>query len=272
MSQPFLRWTGSKRWFIKDHFEKFAPEHFGNYHEPFLGGGAVFFHLKAQKNEDRSYFLTDTNEELINCYSQIQRDPDEVIRQLKTFQNTKEQYYAVRTLQSPEASIMAARFIYLNRTSFNGIYRVNNLGLYNVPYGHRPRVDFITEKALLQTSQYLKDVHLATCGFEQTLNNIQRGDLVFIDPPYTVAHENNGFIEYNQTLFSWDDQLKLRNFIDKIVAVGAYFILTNASHPSIMSLYGDIGTTRKLTRRSQVGGRNKTRGFYNELVVSNIDI
>ncbi|ETZ22814.1 Dam family site-specific DNA-(adenine-N6)-methyltransferase [Pedobacter sp. V48] len=267
---PFLRWTGSKRWLTKDLLKDFLPKSFENYHEPFLGGGAVFFHLKSiSTNPDRKYFLSDTNNELINCYHKLQEDASLVIDHLKSFINTEEHYYQVRLSRPEDSFIQAARFIYLNRTSFNGIYRVNSEGKYNVPYGKRINVDVITEDLLKDVSKFIQGCDFSTSSFEKSIDKISKNDLVFIDPPYTVAHENNGFIEYNQTLFSWDDQLKLKAYIEKIAEKGAYFILTNASHHSLTDLYDGVGKLVKVGRLSKVGGRNKTRGTFNELIVFN---
>ncbi|MFL9485194.1 DNA adenine methylase [Chitinophagaceae bacterium LWZ2-11] len=272
-ANPFLRWTGSKRWFVKEYLGNYLPSNFKNYHEPFLGGGAVFFHLKNNiKCDARKYFISDSNEDLINCYLQLRDNLKNVIAYLRQYINSESEYYKIRDSTSKSAAKNAARFIYLNRTSFNGIYRVNSLGKYNVPYGWRENVDVITRTLLKQISVLLDGVNIKSRSFEKSLNKIKENDLVFIDPPYTVAHENNGFIEYNQKLFSWDDQIKLKQYIEKIIEKKAYFILTNASHESIYNLYSDVGNIDKLSRVSQVGGRNKTRGIFNELVVYNTKI
>lgn len=266
---PFLRWTGSKRWFVKDHLNDFLPSTFNNYHEPFLGGGAVFFHLRSINNEKRKFFLADYNEELINCYRQLRDNPREVVRKLALLVNSENDYYKIRSQSPVSQTSRAARFIYLNRTSFNGIYRVNSFGRYNVPYGRRTQVDVVTKDLLMKVSTMLAKTELANTSFERTLANIRKGDLVFIDPPYTVAHENNGFIEYNQKLFSWNDQMKLKNYILQIQRKKAFFILTNASHDSILQLYNEVGDLKILSRESIVGGRNKTRGNFNEMVFYN---
>jgi DNA adenine methylase len=267
---PFLRWTGSKRWFTKSHIEDFLPKNFGDYHEPFLGAGSVFFHLTNKVMPEKKFFLSDSNEELTNAYLQIRDNPEVLIIKLREFNNTKEDYYIIRGESYDSPLERAARFIFLNRTSFNGIYRVNSNGLYNVPYGNRAKVDFVTERLLLDVSKRLKNVEINAHGFEKCIHNIKKGDLVFLDPPYTVAHENNGFIEYNQHLFAWEDQERLRDLIIDLIDLGAYFLLTNASHTSIAELYRNIGKMTKLSRNSQVGGRNKTRRMYNELVITNI--
>lgn len=270
VSTPFLRWTGSKRWFVKEHIASFLPREFNNYHEPFLGGGAVFFHILNNSKVDRQYFLSDINPELINAYIQIRDQPEAVIGELRSLHNSKEEYYNIRAWRPRRNEKRAAKFIYQNRTSFNGIYRVNNKGVYNVPYGYRTNVDIVTEELLINVSKALFNVSIQSVPFEETIEAIQKNDLVFIDPPYTVAHENNGFIEYNQKLFSWEDQVQLKDYILRVIEKEAYFMLTNASHQSIRDLYNDIGKLKKLSRLSKVGGRVKTRALYNELLIHNI--
>lgn len=267
---PFLRWTGSKRWFVNKYLKDFLPNVFNNYHEPFLGAGSVFFYLiNSNEKVDREFYISDTNEDLINTYIQLRDNPQCVIKYLKKFKNTSEHYYKIRNENPRIKEKRAARFIYLNKTSFNGIFRVNSKGIYNVPYGRREKVDFVNEELLLSISKKLKNIIIRNESFEENLDNIVKGDLVFIDPPYTVAHENNGFIEYNQKLFSWEDQERLKVYIENIIERQAFFILTNASHISITNLYSNIGEIKKLSRNSQVGGRNKTRGVYNELIIHN---
>ncbi|MBB6328396.1 DNA adenine methylase [Algoriphagus iocasae] len=263
---PFLRWTGSKTWLVRDGFSNFLPKQFNNYHECFLGGGSIFFSLTPFH---RNAYLYDTNEELIETYIEVRDNVDLVIRSLRKLKNTKEDYYKIRKTRYLTPHTRAAKFIYLNRCSFNGIYRVNNKGEYNVPYGKRPNVDVVTKENLMNASKVLKNVIIKSIDFEKTLSYIQKDDLVFLDPPYTVAHENNGFIEYNQKLFSWEDQERLRDHIKEIEKRGAYYILTNAYHKSIIELYSGIGSMHKRARYSQVGGRNKTRGMYNELIICN---
>lgn len=270
-ANPFLRWTGSKRWLVKEEIKKFLPETINNYHEPFLGGGAVFFYIKNKKEYCiNNFYLSDANEELINTYQELKNNSKMVIEALMKYTNTDEEYYKVREIIPIAPHEKAARFIYLNRTSFNGIYRVNSVGKYNVPYGKRINVDIVTSNLLSSVSELLKNVHVTSGDFETILENIQQNDLIFIDPPYTVAHENNGFIMYNQKLFSWDDQIRLRDFIIKISNLGANYILTNACHSSIIELYEGIGRMSKVSRYSQVGGKNSIRGNYNELIITNI--
>ena len=263
--KPFLRWTGSKNWLVKSDLINYLPTNFNNYHECFLGGGAVFFSLNTEKKA----FLYDINKDLIEAYTEIRDNVELIIKTLKKLKNSEEEYYRIRKSKALKSHTRVAKFIYLNKCSFNGIYRVNSSGTYNVPYGKRKNVDIVCEDNLRKVSQSLQNVTIKAIDFKETIKDVKKGDLVFLDPPYTVAHENNGFIEYNQKLFSWENQIELKDFIKSISRKGAYFILTNASHLSIRELYNEIGEIHTLSRYSQVGGRNKTRGMYNELVIFN---
>ncbi|WP_343614935.1 Dam family site-specific DNA-(adenine-N6)-methyltransferase [Flavobacterium sp.] len=269
-AQPFLRWTGSKRWLLKEGIDDFLPKSINNYHEPFLGGGAMFFYLKnSEKYEVNKFYLSDFNKDLVNTYSQLRDNAVHVIEQLKKYNNTSEDYYALRSYKPENPIEIAAQFIFLNRTSFNGIYRVNSQGIYNVPYGKRPNVDFVTQDLLISTNALLQDVSIDCYDFESIYENLSENDFVFMDPPYSVAHENNGFIMYNQKLFSWDDQIRLRDFAIRLSEKKVNFIITNAYHSSILELYKNVGNMRKISRYSQVGGKMERRGNYNEVIISN---
>jgi DNA adenine methylase len=268
--QPFLRWTGSKRWLLKNGIEDLLPKEINNYHEPFLGGGAMFFHLKSSSKYNIDKFhISDFNSELVNTYLQLRDNPNGVIELLKGFKNTSEDYYIIRGHEPQDMIESAARFIFLNRTSFNGIYRVNSQGIYNVPYGKRKNVDIVTQNLLLNTSLLLQNVNIDCKDFQFNQNNLQENDFVFMDPPYSVAHENNGFIMYNQKLFSWDDQIRLRDFALELSQKKVNFIITNAYHSSISDLYKNVGKMRKISRYSQIGGKIERRGNFNEMIISN---
>ncbi|WP_431162017.1 DNA adenine methylase [Flagellimonas beolgyonensis] len=264
--QPFLRWAGGKRWLLKD-LDKYLPSNgFNQYHELFLGGGAVFFHLQPKQNS----FLNDFNPNLIDTYQCVKHDISGVIRELKKFKNTKEEYYKIRSKKFRNPNKKAAQFIFLNQTSFNGIYRVNLNGEYNVPYGFRTK-DFLDEESLKLASESLKNVTFSSLDFEKCIENIKQGDLVFLDPPYTVAHNNNGFIKYNQKLFSLEDQYRLKGLLQTINEIGAYYLLTNAAHLKIKEIFGNTNSkVFELSRASLIGGRNAKRGQYKEFLITNI--
>jgi DNA adenine methylase len=263
---PFLRWAGGKNWFVK-HIHKYLPKNgFNNYHEPFLGGGSIFFNLRPNKS-----YLSDLNKELINTYKEIRDNVEGVISELAHFKNSEYYYYHIRDQKKfTNTAGEAAKFIYLNQTSFNGIYRVNLKGKYNVPYGFRTK-DFYQPDNLRLASQTLRNAELFDGDFTLLLSNVKKEDLVFLDPPYTVSHYNNGFIKYNSKLFSQDDQKKLSCLIREIKNRGAYYILTNADHDQVHELFkenGDLFVTEE--RASLIGGKNSKRGIYKEAIYTNV--
>lgn len=264
--QPFLRWAGGKRWLVPIVTGLIRGHTFEQYHEPFLGGGSVFLGTKPSPRA----FLADLNHELIEVYAQIQQYPDEVAKRLLNFENTAECYYETRaTLPTGELD-RAARFIFLNHSSFNGIFRVNLRGEYNVPYGNRASIRIPSVDHLRQVSEQLRSATLLCTDFEAALANVGPGDLVFLDPPYTVAHNNNGFVKYNQHLFSFQDQIRLAEEIKRIRDIGGHFILTNAAHSSIEELFAPLGRKLTVSRRNAVGGKLASRGKAKEFLFTSI--
>lgn len=266
-TKPFLRWAGGKTWLIRHIKSILYNNSFRNYHEPFLGGASLFLSIESSN----SFYLSDINTELINTYKNLRDYPEDIISELGTFRNTEKFYYKIRALKTNDPIIAAAKFIYLNQISFNGIYRVNLRGEYNVPYGFRTK-DFFQPQVLRQVSQRLKSCNLFDCDFSETQININPGDLIYLDPPYTVSHSNNGFIKYNQKLFSLKDQVRLSEFIDIIKQKGAYYILSNAYHANIIEIFNKGDVVLQLERASIIGGKKAKRGKVSELLFTNINI
>jgi DNA adenine methylase len=266
MTKPFLRWAGGKTWLTKEIQAIANSINYANYHEPFLGSGSIFFSLKP-KNKS---FLSDINNNLIETYIALRDDYLRVISELKKMNNTKDDYYAIRTSKCQNKWECAAKFIYLNQTSFNGIYRENLKGEYNVPYGYRKK-DFINESELKKNSVALNNTDLLSCDFYTVIKNIKKNDLVFLDPPYTVSHNKNGFIKYNKKLFSIEDQYRLKDFIEEINAIGAHYILTNAAHIAIYDVFNKNSNLIELSRNSLIGGKNAKRGLVMEYLFTNIN-
>lgn len=263
--QAFLRWAGGKVWLSSRLAGILGELKFARYHEPFLGGGSIFFAL----NPTCASYLSDKNEALIEAYSCLRDDPSKIIDHMRTFENTEAFYYEIRRNKFSDPFARSARFIFLNQTSFNGIYRVNLKGVYNVPYGGRGKA-FLDEETLLAASTALKNTTIRSSDFEDTLNVVRDGDLVFIDPPYTVSHNKNGFIKYNKSLFSLEDQVRLAQYIREIKKLGAKYIMTNASHDRIKEIF-DIGDRLfELKRASLIGGKKAKRGPVSELLFSNL--
>lgn len=265
---PILRWAGGKRWLIPKVKELVSEYTFNSYYEPFLGGAAMFF---GNEFAPVSH-LNDSNAELIEMYRQVREYPTEVSVLLESYVNSEASYYALRGAIPEEPLERAARFIFLNHTSYNGIYRVNLRGDYNVPYGARKSINLPTEQHLRQISARLKGATLTSSDFQTAVDSAAEGDLVFLDPPYTVAHNNNGFVKYNQKLFSFADQERLCDSLKRVADKGAFFILTNAAHESIEQLFGGIGRRLTISRGNSIGGSKAARGRAEEYLFTNISM
>lgn len=264
MTRPFLKWPGGKNWFVKS-YAHLMPTEFQRYIDPFLGGGSIFFHL-----EPNGAIISDSNQELILTYRAIRDHWGEVndLLQIHKQNHSKEYYYNVRNERPAEISEMAARMIYLNRTCFNGIYRVNRNGVFNVPIGTRDSILFEYDH-FEQKSELLRRTEIISCDFEETINRAGRNDLLFCDPPYTVFHDNNGFIKYNERLFLWTDQVRLANAIHRAKERGVKILVTNADHEAIRDLYADQDySILEISRYSSISGKKESRSQYHELIVS----
>jgi DNA adenine methylase len=260
---PFLKWAGGKRWLIERE-KSFFSGSFTRFIEPFLGGGSVFFHLQPS-----IALLSDSNEQLIQTYEAIRDEWQEVERLLRFHhrRHSVTYYYKMRGARLRSSISQAAQFIYLNRTCWNGLYRVNLQGAFNVPIGTKTNVVLDTDD-FEGISRLLQNVTLTSCDFEQTLKQAGSGDFAFVDPPYTVKHNNNGFVKYNEGLFSWDDQVRLRDAVVAARDRGAKVVVTNANHQCLRDLYHGVGQVTVMTRKSVISGSASARGEYEELVVS----
>jgi DNA adenine methylase len=260
---PFLKWAGGKRWLVQ-HQEFEIPTFEGRYIEPFLGSASVFFALRP-----RDAILSDVNAELIGAYKAMQTQYELVLRHLKGHarQHCKKYYYHVRDAAKPTSLAgRAARFLYLNRTCWNGLYRVNLDGHFNVPKGTKSSVLLDTDD-FVSTARALANVQLHCSDFEPIVDKAQKGDLIYADPPYTVHHNTNGFIKYNEVLFSWEDQTRLLNCLIRARARGAAVVVSNANHPSILKLYSGIGRLVQIDRASVISGKATGRKVTSEVLI-----
>lgn len=262
---PFLRWAGGKRWLART-LRPTLPSRFGTYFEPFLGSGAVFFALQPPRAH-----LSDSNRRLIEAFRVVRDSPVLLASLLSDFSYTKTEYYAVRASKPTSVIDRAAQLVYLNRTCWNGLYRVDRKGTFNVPYGRRGVFGPVDHDRLLQVSAALQGKSLRSEDFESALSSVQSGDLVFLDPPYTVTHGNNGFLLYNERIFSWSDQERLSRTVRAIDHRGAFFVLTNANHESVIGLYEGFDTV-PLPRQSILAADPKRRRAVTELLISNFKI
>lgn len=260
--EPFLKWAGGKRWFVANH-ANLLPRRFKRYVEPFLGSGAVFFHICPKKA-----VLGDVNRELIDTYVAIKENWVLVYRYLKDHQrkHSRDYYYRIRSSRPKSLASHAARFIYLNRTSWNGLYRVNKEGVFNVPIGTRSSVIF-GKDCFDKISEALKEAELYAYDFERLIDIADDGDFLFIDPPYTVRHNNNSFIKYNEKLFSWFDQERLFYALERAKRRGVQIVGTNAYNQSVRELYEGNFETLALKRNSLIASKTEARDKFEELLI-----
>ncbi len=259
---PFLKWAGGKRWLVNSYPDLF-PTKFNRYIEPFLGGGSVFFYLQPNKA-----ILSDTNKELIFTYKAIKENWKKVLTYLRNHHknHNEEYYYRIRKMIYEDLFSKAAQFIYLNRTCWNGLYRVNLNGTFNVPIGSKVKVLFDNDD-FEKLSSTLRNIEFIIGDFELLINNATEGDFLFIDPPYTVKHNNNSFIKYNEKLFSWDDQKRLCKSLIYAKDRGVTILATNAYHNSIIDLYKNEFDLLELNRSSIIAAESKYRRNCSELII-----
>jgi len=260
--EPFLRWAGGKRWLARM-MGGLLPSSFKTYFEPFLGSGAIFFSLQPGGAR-----LSDSNQNLIKAYELVRDSPGALITRLEGFSYTPKEYYRVRS-STPGAIVdQSARFLYLNRTCWNGLYRVDRTGEFNVPYGRRGAFHERDASRIRAASEVLRTSTLRCEDFEVALSRVRPGDFAFVDPPYTVTHGENGFLLYNERIFSWADQERLASALEAVDRRGGFFLLTNANHRSVRALYKSFANY-SLRRNSILAANPKNRRVVTELLVAN---
>lgn len=231
--KPFLKWAGGKTQLLKE-LHKYVPKNYNKYIEPFIGGGAMYFSLNPNEA-----IISDSNEELFITYSQIKYDVENVIFHLKSFENNEEFYYHIRSIEpaTVEESYRAARLIYLNKTCFNGLYRVNKKGQFNVPYG-KGNGNFLHEEVLRNSSKFLQRTSIINGDYLDVLQEYASPhDFIFLDPPYYPVSKNSDFQRYTKEFFYREDQVRLKNEFERLVNLGCKVVLTNSDHEVIMHLY-----------------------------------
>lgn len=264
--RPFLKWTGGKQWLARL-LPEIEPEQFtGRYYEPFLGGGCAFFSIEP------SYaILSDINKELIATYSAVKTDVESVISHLRSLQNDRNEYQRIRE-SKPKSSIeIAARFIYLNKTAFNGMYRVNRSGQFNVPFGRYTNPTICNAERLREAHIALRCCRLRCCDFATATADADPYDLVYFDPPYITGHTNNGFLKYNAPLFSWPDQERLAHVARVLARNGTHVIVSHAPFRPVISLYRGF-YYYQLDRNSLISGNGATRGRVTEVLLSSFPL
>jgi len=264
-AKPVLKWAGGKQWLAPAAQLLMPPNFVGRYWEPFLGGGALFFALSPKRAT-----LSDKNEELIHTYTALRDDPEAVVDLLRRHRYKYRFYYRTRKRvpRSPQGT--AARMIYLNRTCWNGLYRVNRKGQFNTPFGRFVNPTICARDRIDVAAGKLSQAQLRVGDFAEIVKEAEPGDWVYLDPPYITGHRNNGFLKYNAQLFTWADQKRLAQCAKTLVEKGVNVMVTNADHGRVASLYAGFHYYR-LTRTSLVGV-GSSRGTVTEALLSSYPI
>lgn len=269
-AKPFLKWAGGKGQLLNQ-FEKYLRNDFNNYIEPFLGGGAVFFHLYNKGILDgKKVILIDSNKDLINCYHVIKSNVEELIKCLSNgkYRNDEKIFYQIRQEEPKNPVEKAARLIYLNKTCFNGLYRVNSSGKFNVPYGFYKNPLICNDLNLRVVSKALSRVKLIANDFSVCLNYAQKNDFIYLDPPYQPISKTSSFTSYTNNSFSSKDQERLSDVIKELNNKGCRVMLSNSENGFIKELY-KIFNMEIVKARRAINCNGFARGKINELVIYN---
>jgi DNA adenine methylase len=268
---PFLKWAGGKRQLLP-HILGAIPDGVRTYYEPFVGGGAVFFALVARGRRFQRAVLGDANEELIRCYAALQQDVGAVIRALRRHRYERGHYYEVRAREprSLSPAARAARLIYLNRSGYNGLYRVNRAGRFNVPFGRYKDPLICDEERLRAASAALQGVTLVHGDFEATLKGARQGDFVYLDPPYVPLSATSSFTAYARTPFDAVAQARLAAKLRQLGARGVRALLSNSDCAETRSLYDRLPSVGVPVRRA-INSVASGRGTVGELLVRSFE-
>lgn len=265
---PFLKWAGGKGQLLTT-FDGFFPAAFRGYFEPFTGGGAVFFHLRNRQSPFKAS-LSDLNEELINCYTTIRDDVESLIKELYKHHNDEDYFYKLRAADASQLDPVqrAARLIYLNKTCFNGLYRVNSKGQFNVPFGFYKNPRTCNEANLRACNIALTDVELNCRPFDAVLKSAKKGDFVYFDPPYHPLSSTSNFASYTKNSFSAENQEQLAEVFRKLDKRGCLLMLSNSDCPFIRELYKDFRIETVMAIRA-INCKAEGRGRISEVLVLN---
>ncbi|MGB7440870.1 MAG: DNA adenine methylase [Coleofasciculaceae cyanobacterium] len=271
--RPFLKWAGGKRQLLPE-IKKYVPSKYKTYYEPFLGGGAVFFGLQPKKA-----VINDSNSELINCYEVIKDSLDELIDELRIHKGKHEEiyYYALRELDRSRTYTKkynkvqrAARIIYLNKTCFNGLFRVNSHGQFNVPFGRYKNPNILDEAVLKAVNKYLNSnkISIFNKDFEQVTVDAQEGDFIYFDPPYDPISSTASFTGYDVNCFDREEQKRLKDLVDELTRRSCKILLSNACTDFILELYSAYKIEEVSAKRS-INSNALRRGKITEVLVRN---
>jgi DNA adenine methylase len=266
----FVKWAGGKSQLLPQ-FEAFFPESFDGYYEPFLGGGAVFYYVKQRYSPER-IVLSDSNKTLVDCYVNVRDSVDDLIELLRVHQDkhSKDYYYQIRDLfnSRPGGVEESSMFLYLNKTCFNGLYRENSKGGFNVPFGRYKNPNIVNEKVLRKANELLQGVEIQLMDFEEVEDMASGRDLVYFDPPYHPLSETSSFTSYTKGVFSEKEQIRLSDLYRRLDDKDTKLKLSNSDTPLIRKIF-DGYNINVVTARRSINCKGNGRGKINELLILN---
>ena len=270
---PILKWVGGKRQLIET-YSPLLPKKYSSYCEPFIGGGALLFHLQPKKA-----YVNDINRDLIRVYTVIKNNVEELIQELSEYKNEKGFFYSVRAwdrdkylYSSLSETQKAARIIYLNRTCYNGLYRVNNAGEFNSPFGFYRNPNIVNEPVLRALNAYFNknDIIFSSLDYSEVLRDMKKGTFIYLDPPYDPVSETSNFTGYAKSGFTREEQIRLRKSCDDLDKRGINFMLSNSATPFILEQYAKYNITIVKAKRA-INSIGTKRGNVDEVVVRNYE-
>lgn len=267
--KPFIKWVGGKTQLL-DELKTRLPEIYDKYYEPFIGGGALLFSIQPEKA-----IINDYNKEVSNLYNIVKNKPNELISDLQKHENTESYFYAIRSLDRNKKEFnklsdveRASRFVYLNKTCYNGLYRVNRNDEFNVPFGKYKNPLICDNKNIINASRYLKNVEILNLDFEEVLKTATSGDFVYLDPPYDVISKTASFTEYNKDGFSKEDQIRVKKVCDNLTSKNVKWMLSNANTQFIKNLYSEYNIEIVDAKRS-INSKGYKRTGITEVIIRN---
>jgi DNA adenine methylase len=270
--RPFVKWVGGKRQLLNT-IENHLP-YFSKYYEPFVGGGALLFSVQPKKA-----VINDSNEELINLYNVIKESPEELIEDLKKHKNEEKYFYEIRVIDREKKKYLklsnierASRIIFLNKTCFNGLFRVNSSGEFNSPFGRYKKPNIINDVTIKAVSNYLSknDIQILNTDYEKSLSKIKKGAFVYFDPPYDPISDSSSFTGYTKNRFERGEQERLKKVCDKLNNKGVKFLLSNSSTDFIRDLYKNYNIFYIKAKRA-INSKGDSRGEITEVLVKNYE-
>ena len=272
--KPFIKWVGGKSQLLKDIHNR-MPYRYNNYFEPFVGGGALFFSLPKDNPHNRRY-ISDVNSELINTYKVVRDQLDELIEDLSKHENTSEYFYNIRAEDRKDSYSnlsnveRASRFIYLNKTCYNGLYRVNKKGQFNSSFGKYKNPDILDKDTLRVCSDSLQSVIIENHSYQDILTKVKRGDFVYFDPPYIPLNPTSSFTSYTSEGFNLKSHHDLRDLCKTLDKLGVKFMLSNSSSDLSIGLYSEYNIELVYAKRS-INSNTNNRKAVAEIIVTNYE-